>query len=90
MTPDHSLRMYLRNEVRFLCQLQIQGYTDDHPEMSELKQQINQLKQRVVKVLLESAQRTNIIDPLSEIRSLIQESITLKLIWKPTKHAKKD
>lgn len=55
----------------------VEGNPENQSEMMALKQEINQLKFKIVQELMKTAQRDNPIDPLSQIRNLYQESITL-------------
>ncbi|MDZ7262179.1 MAG: GumC family protein, partial [candidate division KSB1 bacterium] len=58
---------------------QVQGLSETQPDMITLKQKIDQTKQDLVQELLKTAQRENLIDPLSQIRNLLQESVTLEV-----------
>lgn len=53
------------------------GLAENHPDMLALKQKISQAKQELVQELLKAAQRDDLIDPLSQIKNLLQESISL-------------
>lgn len=63
-------------EVRYSSN-RVQGYLENQSEMISLKQEINQIKNKIVQELMNTAQHGNPIDPLSQIRNLYQESITI-------------
>jgi tyrosine-protein kinase Etk/Wzc len=58
---------------------QAQGLAENHPEMQALKQNISQVQQELVQELVKTTQRNNLVDPLSQIKSLMQESIDLEV-----------
>ncbi len=59
--------------------LQAQGVSGDQAEVLALKQKISQAKQELIQELLKIAQQNELIDPLSQIRNLLQESITIEV-----------
>jgi capsular exopolysaccharide synthesis family protein len=66
----------LELEVKYSA-LQYQGIAESSQQLQDLKQHIEQLKQKIVSILVKSTQQENLIDPFSQVRNLIQESITL-------------
>ncbi|MCU0642976.1 MAG: polysaccharide biosynthesis tyrosine autokinase [bacterium] len=57
----------------------VYGYSENQAEMMTLKEEISNLKQNIVQEIMNVTQRDNLVDPLSQIRSLLQESITLEV-----------
>ena len=58
---------------------QVKGLSENNPEMLSLNQKIIQVKQELVQELLKTAQRESLINPVSQVRNLLQESITLEV-----------
>ncbi|MCI0511688.1 polysaccharide biosynthesis tyrosine autokinase [candidate division KSB1 bacterium] len=58
---------------------QLKGMTEKQPEIIALRQQINRIKQDLIQQLLGPTLRENLIDPLSQLRNLLQESISLEV-----------
>lgn len=57
--------------------LKVQNKPENQTEILSLQEQIESLKQQLVQELLSPTLRKNLIDPLSQIRTLLQESISL-------------
>jgi len=58
---------------------QAQGAKQTDPELAQLRGEIDQIKQELVQKILNISVRDNLIDPLSQSRTLLQESITLDI-----------
>lgn len=58
---------------------QVQGIKETDPELAQLRGEIDQMKQDLVQKMLNISLRDNLIDPLSQSRTLLQESITLDI-----------
>ncbi len=54
------------------------GGSNDNGQLA-LRQKIDHVKEELVQELLQSGQREELIDPLSQIRGLVQETITLEV-----------
>ena len=59
--------------------LKVQNYSEDHPKMKQLSNQINRTKEKLKEETLKLAQGDNLIDPLSQIQKFLEESITLDI-----------
>jgi len=59
--------------------LKVQNYSDDHPKMLKLKEQIEQTKNNLKQESLKIAAGENIVDPISQIQRYMEESITLEI-----------
>jgi len=62
--------------------LQMQGFADNHPKITELKREIEQTKQRLVQTtagILEKEKLEGVIDPISQLKKNLEESILLKV-----------
>lgn len=57
----------------------VNGYSEHQQEMQTIKDEIATMKQNIVQELMSVSQRDKLIDPLSQIRSLLQESITIEV-----------
>lgn len=55
------------------------GVQPDQPEMVALKKEANILQQSLVQELLNRAQEEHLVDPLSQLRDLLQESVVLEV-----------
>jgi capsular exopolysaccharide synthesis family protein len=64
---------------------QVNGYSANEKELANLKQRIEQVKEELVQELLQTAQQGNLFDPLSQIRRLLQESVTLEVQLETTR-----
>ena len=64
---------------RQYANLQSQSGAENQETLATLKERINQSKQDLINELMKSGVRENLADPLSQIRSLLQESITLDM-----------
>lgn len=71
-------RQLLEFEMEF-SRKQLQGIEETEPELVALRNDINQIKEELVQKILNTSLRENLIDPLSQIRNLLQESITLDI-----------
>jgi uncharacterized protein involved in exopolysaccharide biosynthesis len=58
---------------------QSNGTAAEHGELPALQQKIGQVKEELVQEVLKQSQREGLIDPLAQIRSLVQESVTLEV-----------
>ena len=65
-------------EVQYTT-LKVEDYSDDHPKMLKLKQQINETKENLKNESLKIAAGENIVDPISQIQKFMEESITLEI-----------
>ncbi len=65
-------------EVQYSTNL-VNGMAENLPEMNELKRDIGEMKQRVVQELLASSQQEDLLDPLSQVRTLLMESVSLEV-----------
>lgn len=72
-----QLKQQLLNLEMQHSALELEGSSQNSPGLLSLKQQISDVKQNLVNELLTNAIRENLVDPLSQIRNLLQESITL-------------
>lgn len=72
-----QLRSELANLEEQYSSLQLRSESGDRMQLAALKERIDNTKQRLIGELSRSAQKDNLLDPLSQIRSLLQESITL-------------
>lgn len=59
--------------------LQIKGRAADQPEMLSIKREIELVKEELIQQLLSTAQQENLIDPMSQLRHLLQEEIGLEV-----------
>ncbi len=75
-----ELKQQLQELEKQLSTRRVQdGLAENHPELAAQKQKISQIKQQLVQELLQTAQNDNLIDPVSQIKSLLQESINLEV-----------
>jgi capsular exopolysaccharide synthesis family protein len=75
-----ELKQQLQELEKQLSTRRVQdGLAENHPELAAQKQKISQIKQQLVQELLQTAQDDNLIDPVSQIKSLLQESINLEV-----------
>ena len=65
-------------EVQY-TNLKVQNYSDDHPKMLKLKEQIEQTKNNLKHESLKIAAGENIVDPISQIQRYMEESIALEI-----------
>jgi len=76
-----SRAQQLKNELTRLevqySSARLQGASSEKSDLTILEQKINQVKNELIQELLTTTQQENLIDPLSQVRSLLQESITL-------------
>ncbi|MDD2890068.1 MAG: polysaccharide biosynthesis tyrosine autokinase [bacterium] len=68
----------LELEVQYTT-LTVQGYPDDHPQITKLKEQIAQTKQNLIKEILKVVKGETIIDPISRIHDLMTEKIAIEI-----------
>ena len=65
-------------EVQYTT-LKVQDYSDDHPKMLKLNQEIVETKENLKQECLKIAAGENIVDPISQIQKFMEESITLEI-----------
>ena len=65
-------------EVQY-TELKVQNYSENHPKMLKLRDQINQTKVKIKGETIKLAQGDNLIDPLSQIQKFLEESISLDI-----------
>ena len=65
-------------EVQYTT-LKIQDYSESHPQVVKLKDQIAQTKETLETEMLKIVKGERIIDPLSELQDLLQETISLEI-----------
>lgn len=65
-------------EVQYTT-LKVQNYSENHPKMLRLKDEIDQTKKKIKEETIKLAQGENLIDPLSQIQKFLEESITLDI-----------
>ncbi len=59
--------------------LQVQDYSEKHPKMVELKNEIEETKNSLRREALKLVQGDIVVDPLSQIHTYIEESISLEI-----------
>jgi len=59
--------------------LKVQEYSENHPQMVSLKEQIEETKKNLLEESLKIASGETPIDPLSQIQKFVEESITLEI-----------
>lgn len=59
--------------------LQLQFGLDDDEKLASIRLKINQTKQDLIDELMRNAARENLVDPLSQIRNLLQDAITIEV-----------
>ncbi|MBN2412643.1 AAA family ATPase [candidate division KSB1 bacterium] len=59
--------------------LKVQEYSDNHPQMVSLKEQIEETKKNLLEESLKIASGETPIDPLSQIQRFVEESISLEI-----------
>jgi len=68
-------------EVRY-SNLQVQNYPDNHPKLVELKAEIDQTKQNLIRTtlkLIDGDKPQGLIDPLSQLQKYLEEIIVLEV-----------
>jgi len=70
-------------------QLQVQDYSDDHPKLIELRRQIDETKNNLVKESLKLSQNENVVDPLSQIQEQGTQLVTLEIEYEALKSQEK-
>jgi len=82
-TTNNETTQRLKGELANLekqsTNLQGRGGAMDQEALASLKEKIDQKKQTFVNEMMKSGVRENLADPLSQIRNLLQESITLEV-----------
>jgi polysaccharide chain length determinant protein (PEP-CTERM system associated) len=63
-------------EVQYTTLL-VQDYPEDHPQMVNLKQQIEHTKKSLTEEMLKVAEGKDLIEPLSQIEAFLKESVML-------------
>ena len=61
-----------------LNELELQKYDENHPKMRELSGKIEETKDNLTTEVLKIAEGENLIDPVSQIRNLLQKQIFLR------------
>lgn len=74
-----QLKEELLNLETQYSSLQLQAGSETQIKISSLRERINQTKQDLINELMRNAVRENLVDPLSQIRNLLQESITIEV-----------
>ncbi|MDZ7376910.1 MAG: polysaccharide biosynthesis tyrosine autokinase [candidate division KSB1 bacterium] len=74
-----QLKQDLLNLETQYSNLQLQASPEDQTKLASLREKINQTKQDLINELMRNAMRENLVDPLSQLRSLLQESITIEV-----------
>jgi capsular exopolysaccharide synthesis family protein len=77
-TADQLKQELLNLETQY-SSFQLQSRIEDRDKMSLLREGINQKKQDLINELMRNALRENLVDPLSQVRNLLQESITIEV-----------
>lgn len=79
--PQSSMSQELKNELTKLeeqySSIQLHQSDDNKKEELAIKEKIDLIKQQLISELSRNARRENLLDPLSQSRNLLQESITL-------------
>lgn len=65
-------------EVQYTT-LQVQDYSEDHPKMKKLKDQIAQVKSSLKQESIKIAAGENVIDPISKIQRYLDEVVELEI-----------
>lgn len=65
-------------EVQYTT-LKLQDYPENHPKMQQLQKQIGEAKENLKTESLKIAAGESIIDPISQIEKLMEESVTLEI-----------
>lgn len=60
-------------------ELKLQNYSEDHPRMLQLKERINQTKENLTSEALKLAEGEGLVDAFSQIRSYLEESLSLQV-----------
>ena len=74
-----KLRQQLVDLQEQYTKLQLQNYSETHPMMAELTGKIKQIKTKLISESLKIASGENIVDPISQIQNLMEESISLEI-----------
>ncbi|MBN1479170.1 polysaccharide biosynthesis tyrosine autokinase [candidate division KSB1 bacterium] len=79
--PVSKITQQLKEELldleRQYSRLQLQVGLDDQEKLASMREKINQTKQDLIDELMHNAAQENLVDPLSQIRNLLQEAITI-------------
>jgi len=65
-------------EVQYTT-LKLQDYTEDHPKMKKLREQIEEVKNNLRKESIKIASNEGAVDPISQIQKFMEESIDLEI-----------
>ncbi len=74
-----QLKQEILNLERRCSNLKLENKTENQTQILSLQKEIESLKQKLVQELLDPTLRKNLVDPLSQIRSILQELITLEI-----------
>ncbi len=74
-----QLKEELLNLETQYSSLQVQAGSEGQAKLASIREKINQTKKDLINELMRNAVRENLIDPLSQIRNLLQESITIEV-----------
>ena len=86
--PETSNPMIAKLKERLIelevqaASLQVQGYSEDHPQRQELSTEIEQVKQNLIKLTMGVIQDQNLkgmIDPLLSLKTYLEESVVLEI-----------
>lgn len=59
--------------------LKVQGYTEDHPKMVDLKTKMDQVRKDLTEKASKLAQSETSLDPLAQMEKFVQESVNLQI-----------
>jgi|GEM_PF-435667 len=83
VVSDNQAVQQIKSELMVLerqyAELQQQEGPDKQNALASLKDRINRTKRELIDELMKNGVRENLADPLSQIRNLLQESITLEV-----------
>lgn len=83
VVSDNQAVQQIKSELMILerqhAELQQQEGPDKQNALASLKDRINQTKRELIDELMKNGVRENLADPLSQVRNLLQESITLEV-----------
>jgi tyrosine-protein kinase Etk/Wzc len=74
-----QLKQEILNLERRCSNLKLENKLENQTEILSLQKQIESFKQKLVQELLDPTLRKNLVDPLSQIRTILQELITLEI-----------
>ncbi len=62
-----------------LANLQVQGYSESHPKILQLNRDIEQTKRTLAEEAIKMVEGGNIVDPLAQMQSMVNELFTLQV-----------